>query len=512
MSTFDVDAEGWTVTGDAVSPIPNYISSGGNPGGYISATDSELSDVWYWQAPAKFLGNISEAYGQTLRFDLRQSALTQQRDDNDVVLKGPGGTFYYNTPYNPGKTWTSYAVVLAETSGWTKSDGSIPTQAEMQALLSNVDTLRIRGEYRSAADIGDIDNVVLEGVKAPTAQLVTPVDGTTTGPAALMLAATLSNPSNYPIASLEFVVLYDGTWHSAGVDDVAPYEIIWQPPAGLRSQKIKFSAHVNTDQAGAFQFASATNTVDYLESLGNPGVAENWVPLRAYLNQRPLTPNGDQMSSVAAMAMVLAMNGIIPPDQATMSAKAIEMYKYPNVLDAPLPEGNAVTTRMTSELVAQGMRARDLNLAANSAWTTLKQEIDSGRPVLVRAYHGVVTKLEHVVVAVGYRETADSRRIVVYDPYGAWGGTRDSYNANDRPDPLSHRGQWASYDFGTVFGPSNHLIIAKPAAPTSVSGSTNLESAITTAPDAISEEADNSRSYGGVTIVAPELYLPYARK
>lgn len=507
VSTFDVDAEGWAVTGDAVSPIPNHISSGGNPGGYISATDSELSDVWYWQAPAKFLGNISEAYGQALRFELRQSALTQQRDDNDVVLKGPGGTFYYNTPYNPGKTWTSYAVVLSETSGWTKSDGSTPTQAEMKALLSNVDTLRIRGEYRSATDIGDLDNVVLEGVKTPAAELLTPVNGATTGPAALSLAASLSNPSNYPVTSLEFVVLYDGTWHSAGVDGVAPYEVIWQIPTGLRSQKIEFNAYVNTDQAGEFQFTSATNTVDYVESLGNPSVAENWVPLRAYLNQRSLAPIGDQMASAASMAMVLAMNGIIPPDQASMGAKAIEMYKYPNVLDAPSPAGNAVTTRMASELVVQGMNARDLNLESAGAWATLKQEIDSGRPVLLRAYHGVVTKLEHVVVAVGYRETADSRRIVVYDPYGAWGGTRDSYNANDRTDPLSHRGQWASYDFGTVFGPSNHLITARPVAPAAMS-----PAVITTGPDGISEEADNSRSYGGVTIVGPELYLPYARK
>ena len=111
------------------------------------------------------------------------------------------------------------------------------------------------------------------------------------------------------------------------------------------------------------------------------------------------------------------------------------------------------------------------------------------------------------MVAVGYRETVDSRRIVVYDPYGAWEGTRNSYNANERTDPLSRRGQWASYDFGAVFGPSNHLIIAWPAAPASTA-----MAAVTTAPDAISEEAGNSRSYGGVTIVAPELYLPYAQK
>ena len=174
VSTFDVDAEGWTVTGDAQrgTGIPSFVASGGNPGGFLSATDDETGGVWYWQAPAKFLGNISEAYGQTLRFELRQSAITQQRDDYDVVLKGPGGTFYFDTPYNPGKTWTAYTAVLSETGGWTKSDGSIPTQAEMRALLSDVNTLQIRGEYRSAADTGDIDNVVLEGLHIPIVPLL----------------------------------------------------------------------------------------------------------------------------------------------------------------------------------------------------------------------------------------------------------------------------------------------------------------------------------------------------
>ncbi len=173
-STFDVDAEGWTVTGDAQggTGVPNYVASGGNPGGYISAVDDETGGLWYWQAPAKFLGNIVDAYGYTLSFDLRQSALTQQRDDYDVMLKGPAGTFYYDTPYNPGKTWTAYTVVLSETAGWTKSDGSIPTKAEMQALLLNVETMQIRGEYRSAADIGDLDNVVLEGVRIPIVPLL----------------------------------------------------------------------------------------------------------------------------------------------------------------------------------------------------------------------------------------------------------------------------------------------------------------------------------------------------
>jgi hypothetical protein len=164
-STFDVDADGWSVSGDAQggSGIPTYVSSGGNPGGYLRAVDDETGGVWYWEAPAKFLGNVSGAYGYSLRFDLRQSATSQQREAPDLVLRDASGRIlYYNTPNNPGKTWTSYSVLLTETAGWTKPDGTAPTQAEMMAMLANLEVLRIRGEFRSDTDIGDLDNVMLE--------------------------------------------------------------------------------------------------------------------------------------------------------------------------------------------------------------------------------------------------------------------------------------------------------------------------------------------------------------
>src|SRR5512140_3740424 len=113
------------------------------------------------------------------------------------------------------------------------------------------------------------------------------------------------------------------------------------------------------------------------------------------------------MSAVASMAMVLTMNGIIPPDQATMSAKAAEMYPY--VLNSPSPGGDTVTTLMSSELARQGLRASDLNRRADAGWTILKQEVDSGRPVLLRTVNGAVTEMEHVIVVVGYREAQGSR-------------------------------------------------------------------------------------------------------
>ncbi|MGH7453962.1 MAG: laminin B domain-containing protein, partial [bacterium] len=163
-SFFDSGNEGWVVAGDAQggSVTPDYFASGGNPGGYISARDDVTGGVWYWQAPAKFLGNVSCSYGGVLSFDLRQSSTTSQFNAADIILQSSGLTLVFNTPNNPGTAWTSYSILLSETAGWRKTTltGPPPTQTEMMAVLSSLQKLQIRGEYRSGADRGDLDNVV----------------------------------------------------------------------------------------------------------------------------------------------------------------------------------------------------------------------------------------------------------------------------------------------------------------------------------------------------------------
>lgn len=70
QSTFDTNSEGWSVADwnnpDLTTIVQTFsvgwISSGGNPGGYINASD--LGGNWFWfSAPAKFLGNKSAAFG-----------------------------------------------------------------------------------------------------------------------------------------------------------------------------------------------------------------------------------------------------------------------------------------------------------------------------------------------------------------------------------------------------------------------------------------------------------------
>ena len=161
-STFDTGDESWTVFGDAqgASVIPTYFSTGGNPGGYISATDDVTGGVWFWDAPAKLLGKVSSM--RALSFDLKQSATDAPFDADDVVLVGAGTTLVFNTANNPGTDWTHYDVSLDASAGWKNKDTGQPaTQQEMIDVLSSLAVLRIRGEYRDGADTGGLDNVRL---------------------------------------------------------------------------------------------------------------------------------------------------------------------------------------------------------------------------------------------------------------------------------------------------------------------------------------------------------------
>ena len=161
-SLFENDVEGWLILGDARGEqvTPDFTPTDGNPGGHIHATDDVAGGVWYWQAPPKFLGDVSTGYGQTLSFDLRQSDTSSQFDDDDVVLAGENLSLVFDTPNNPGTSWTTYCVPLQET-GWKKQGtDQVPSQSEFQSVLASLTELLIRGEFRTGSDVGGLDNVI----------------------------------------------------------------------------------------------------------------------------------------------------------------------------------------------------------------------------------------------------------------------------------------------------------------------------------------------------------------
>lgn len=160
VSNFEEDDQGWRISENSENTVPEYSTSGGNPGGYIYTTD-RLSNAWYFVASTRFANEVKKGYGKTLYFDLKQSATDAQYDADDVILTDGTIVLTFDTAYNPSTTWTHYSIKLDELSGWKKG-ASEATGTDIQAVLQNLTELKIRGEFRSGPDTGGLDNAIIE--------------------------------------------------------------------------------------------------------------------------------------------------------------------------------------------------------------------------------------------------------------------------------------------------------------------------------------------------------------
>jgi hypothetical protein len=159
--------DGWTVFGDVQggSSKPTWVAdtAEGAGHGHVEATDDVQGGVWYWNAPAKYLGNLSNAYGRALTFQLTQSALYSQFDSPDIILESGSTRLVYRFRYHPNVTWTAYNVPLQDGANWYVGDlgGPAPSAAQFRDVLELLTGLYIRGEFISGADTDGLDNVAL---------------------------------------------------------------------------------------------------------------------------------------------------------------------------------------------------------------------------------------------------------------------------------------------------------------------------------------------------------------
>lgn len=156
-STFDSDTDGWTgLTTDGSASwlvvsagLAPAFSSDGVPNGSIVLADPD--GQWtYFNAPGKFLGDQSTAFGGSLQFDSRYVIPgASYVNEAEVVLKGAGLTLVYDITNNLPVSWTHFDVAL--TSGaWRISDtfsGALATDAQLLTVLSNLDSLWINAEH-----------------------------------------------------------------------------------------------------------------------------------------------------------------------------------------------------------------------------------------------------------------------------------------------------------------------------------------------------------------------------
>jgi hypothetical protein len=164
ISTFDNDAEGWTHgRGDPNSQVV-WSATGGNLGGCLTLVDQAAGNTDYWQAPAKFLGDLSNTYLGTLSFDLKLDTAGTVFSDFDVIITGSGhqlGGLFDVTPSST--TYNTFSIVLQEGPKWYY-DGSVfgpPSIDKFQNVLADVTSLQIRGDFLNALEVDSLDNVVL---------------------------------------------------------------------------------------------------------------------------------------------------------------------------------------------------------------------------------------------------------------------------------------------------------------------------------------------------------------
>lgn len=169
-STFDAGAEGWRsgdFYGTGAGNPSTWVAAGGNPGGFIRTTD--VSNIAGFIAPAAYLGNRSAALGGSFRLDMRVDLAP---NTNIAQLRLSNGTLdlYFYGADPAVDSWSTLVVPLTASSAWrvgtatsspTPGTGTVATQAQLLAVLSNLTQLRVLADQHNGTDRTDLDNVAL---------------------------------------------------------------------------------------------------------------------------------------------------------------------------------------------------------------------------------------------------------------------------------------------------------------------------------------------------------------
>ncbi|MBV1863352.1 MAG: hypothetical protein KUG74_02860 [Rhodobacteraceae bacterium] len=160
-SNFKTGTEDWTTVGGATD-IESFPESPDSTG-YVRGTDS-ASGVWAFQGGSEWVGDLSDQFGGTLKYSLRQDDDSSQFADEDVTILGVNGvSITYTFGFSPGTDFTSFSVRLDAFSSWRidGSSGRIASAEEILSVLEDVASFQIRGEYKNGADGADLNSVSL---------------------------------------------------------------------------------------------------------------------------------------------------------------------------------------------------------------------------------------------------------------------------------------------------------------------------------------------------------------
>ena len=139
VETFDSDNAGWNYgyNNNFSTVLPaTWVSSGGNPGGYISGSIANLYAVWVYPTPAPF-GDMT---GLTITIDTKITGETSS--GNAQFYVGRGGAYFIDGLWSisADTAWTTHQSVLdsANFSKWTGVDSGAYTLAEVLSAPDDI--------------------------------------------------------------------------------------------------------------------------------------------------------------------------------------------------------------------------------------------------------------------------------------------------------------------------------------------------------------------------------------
>ena len=161
-STFDSNNEGWFVNDNGTFSPATWISSGGNPGGFIEGQLDPPNYGIFQSSVGGWAGNAVDDYGGTLTVDVGGA-------ENDPSADVSVGFFSNNSSVAPcedlggNEGWVTDAATL-DTSHLVECGTSTPlTGAQASAALAGFQTIFVYIVGTGTSDTFGIDNAALSG-------------------------------------------------------------------------------------------------------------------------------------------------------------------------------------------------------------------------------------------------------------------------------------------------------------------------------------------------------------
>ncbi len=164
ISTFDVDAEGWTrnfppsgvpgaTLGDSDAVLTRF------PTGILRMTDLRTTgDRDSFVAPPKFLGNLANFSAAEFRFDIRKVNGPEALFPVELRVMGGGAAWVFRGPVLETGDWTAVTAPL-DSSQWRRVLGI----GSLNDALRNLDRIEVSMDHAVGPEETDLDNFVFEG-------------------------------------------------------------------------------------------------------------------------------------------------------------------------------------------------------------------------------------------------------------------------------------------------------------------------------------------------------------